>query len=246
LHLEENQTVDPSGLFIELSPKGNCQKSTTISFHWSRVTRLIKSGASPSGLAFLALISNYLFLDQTTSQVTAEVLTMLRASKKWSAHSFWAVLGMLSVIPWTLAQSNDLTPFRTYSATFRDMPQLHPDFEGPYANDGEQTGLLLTKLSPTGSPIFIPASNRAPNSINVKWKDYSKFNRPWVVSPSNTSIANQGHFFFDEYYMYVMIPVRPTLSRIRSDPTSQLILAMYRESMWHTTSRWNLGWMIPS
>ncbi|KAI9217171.1 hypothetical protein BC828DRAFT_391852 [Blastocladiella britannica] len=96
-----------------------------------------------------------------------------------------------------------LPPWRLFSVFIRDLPQIHPDVEGPYAADYAQTGLLYPRLNALGKPTFYLPALRSSSQLKSPYIDYSNVNRPLYNYSSNVAISNQGHFFFDEYYMDV-------------------------------------------
>lgn len=125
----------------------------------------------------------------------------------------------------TNAQANDTEPWRLFNGWIRDVPQIHPDFEAPVAQDLPMTGLLSENLNKFSMPIFRLPSKRNATQLCSQYIDYNNVSRPRVDLCQNMAIANWGHHFFDEYYMDVPgvnIAYNLTLNFTLIDPAKAL------------------------
>ncbi|KAL7749660.1 hypothetical protein RI367_004888 [Sorochytrium milnesiophthora] len=144
-----------------------------------------------------------------------------------------------------LAQNNTLDPWRIFSVTLRDMPQINPDFEGPYKNDRPETGVLKSTLNPNNKnlPVFMLPRLRPSNGLHGRWLNWSSPTRPppEFDASSNIAVADMGHFYFDEYYMDVPgvnIAFNVSLNFTLADPN----LALYQWVKPHFFMLDNLGY----
>ncbi|KAI9179136.1 hypothetical protein H9P43_005798 [Blastocladiella emersonii ATCC 22665] len=159
-----------------------------------------------------------------------------RAPRSQCTSPAWAfalaVLLALAALPLLIRAADPLPPWRLYNVFFRDMPQLHPDFEAPYAADYQQTGMLDTRVNGDSRPVFVLPAKRTSRQLASQWIDYGNTSRPVYNYSTNVAIANQGHFFFDEYYTDVPgvnIAFNATLNFTLDDP----VRATY---LWNKTS----------
>ncbi|KNE61759.1 fibro-slime domain-containing protein [Allomyces macrogynus ATCC 38327] len=146
-----------------------------------------------------------LFADRqapSTAPLPAITNALRPASRRSFVHPAMHLLFLVLAVAATAVHAQ-LAPWRMYPATFRDMPHIHRDMEGPYASDFPQRGLLVPQLTSTGAPALYMPGQRLAGQLTAQWIDYDNSSRPVYSSASNVAISNQGHFFFDEYYMDV-------------------------------------------